>query len=223
MLSKFPDWVLEYKAKGKEIRLIKGNYYLYQVKCIWNKERKRPQKITESFLGRITRTGLVKGERQSKDKVKQSIENVAVKEFGIAFFLLEDNKDVLALLKEHFTNYESIFSAAVSRFVHHSPLKNMEHYYHVSYLSELLPKAQMNDVALSRLMLQIGGNRPKISAFMKQFMQQSISNNSFLLMDATQVLSKSATLDQARVGYNSKGSHDPQAVSYTHLRAHETM
>ena len=69
--SKFPHWVLIHKSKGKEIRMIKGNYYLYPVKCVWNKERKRPQKITEAFLGRITEIGLVKGE-QAKENVKRS-------------------------------------------------------------------------------------------------------------------------------------------------------
>ena len=222
MSSKFPSWVLQYKEKGKEIRLIKGNYYLYQVKCVWNKERKRPQKITEAFLGRITETGLAKGSRQDKNRVKQTIENISIKEFGIASFLLEDNKDILLLLKEHFTAYETLFSAAVCRFVHHSPLKNMEHYYHVSFLSELLPKAQLNDKALSHLLLQIGTNRPSTSAFMKQFMQKTLGDNTFLLMDATQVLSLSATMTDAQVGYNAKGQHDPQ-VSILYLFAAHTQ
>lgn len=177
MSSKIPSWVLIHKGKNKEIRSIKGHYYLYQVKCVWNKERKRPQKITESFLGRITETGLVKGSRQDKDKVKMTIDNIAVKEYGIACFLLEDNKDVLALLKQHFTSYNALFCAAFSRFVHHSPLKNMEHHYLNSYLSELLPQVSMSDKSLSALLLQIGSNRPAISAFMKQFTGQSIQDH----------------------------------------------
>jgi transposase len=222
MSSKFPSWVLIHKGKGKEIRTIKGHYYLYQVKCVWNKERKRPQKITESFLGRITETGLVKGSRQDKDKVSMTIDNIAVKEYGIACFLLEDNKDVLVLLKQYFTSYNALFCAAFSRFVHHSPLKNMEHHYLNSYLSELLPEVSMSDKSLSALLLQIGSNRPAISAFMKQFTGQSIEDNAFLLLDATQVLSLSATVDYAQEGYNSKGSHDPQ-VSLLYLFAAEAQ
>ena len=65
MSLKYPVWVLLHKGKGKEIRQIKGNYYLYQVRCVWNKERKRPQKITEAFLGRITETGLSKIDRST--------------------------------------------------------------------------------------------------------------------------------------------------------------
>jgi hypothetical protein len=216
MSQDFPFWVLLHKGKGKEIRLIKGNYYLYQVKCVWNKARKRPQKLTEAFLGRITPTGLAKGERQQKGKTKLSIDNIGVKEYGIASFLLAENKDVLLTLKTHFTAFETIFCAAFYRFVHHSPLKNMEHYHHVSYLSDLLPNATMNDKALSLLLLQIGSNRPAIAAFMQEFMQQSIIDPSFLLLDATQVLSLSGTVEAAQVGYNAQGSHDPQ-VSLLYL------
>jgi transposase len=220
MSSNFPFWVLLHKGKGKEIRLIKGNYYLYQVKCLWNKERKRPQKITEAFLGRITEIGLVKGDRQQKDKTKMTIDNLSVKEYGIASFLLEDNKDVLLALKAHFTDYESLFCAAFNRFVHHSPLKNMEHHYLNSYLSVLLPNVSMSDKSLSSLLLQIGSNREAISAFMKRFLGQSIEDKSFLLLDATQILSLSNTVDYAQTGYNSKGSHDPQ-VSLLYLFASE--
>ena len=220
MSSKYPHWVLSHKSKGKEIRVIKGNYYLYQVKCLWNKERKRPQKITESFLGRITETGLVKGERGHKDKTKQTIDNIAVKEFGVASFLLEDNKDVFDLLKVHFTAHETIFVAAFCRFVHHGPLKNMEHHYRISYLSELLPDAAMDDKTLSSLFLQIGSDRTVISAFMKGFTRQCVREKSFLLLDATQMLSLSATVDYAKPGYNSKGGHAPQ-VSILYLFAAE--
>jgi transposase len=218
MSSELPSWVVIHKGKGKEIRLIKGHYYLYQVKCVWNKERKRPQKITESFLGRITETGLVKKGRQDKARVKMSIDNIAVKEYGIASFLVTDNIDVLTLLKKHFTAPEMLFCAAVNRFVHHSPLKNMEHHYLNSYLSDLLPNVSMSDKSLSALLLQIGSNRPAISAFMKQFTAQYIEDKAFLLLDATQVLSLSATVDYAQIGYNSKGSHDPQ-VSLLYLFA----
>jgi hypothetical protein len=86
---------------------------------------------------------------------------------------------VLLTLKTHVTAFKTIFCAAFHRFVHHSPLKNMEHYHHLSYLSELLPNVTMSDKALSLLLLQIGGNRPAIAAFMQEFMQTAIIDPSF--------------------------------------------
>ena len=78
MLLGYPAWVLTYKGEGKEIRRIKGNYYLYQVRCVWNKERKRPQKITEAFLGRITEIGLVKKDRSEMQSTTMSVSNKRV-------------------------------------------------------------------------------------------------------------------------------------------------
>lgn len=219
MSLNYPSWVLLHKTKGKEIRHIKGNYYLYQVRCVWNKERKRPQKITEAFLGRITETGLVKKDRSGSQATTMSVSNICIKEYGVASFLLEDNKDVLLALQKHFSgSFQTLFCAAINRFVHQSPLKMMEHYYENSYLSELLPEVQLDDKSLSALLLQIGSNRAAISAFMKQFMQPHLHDDDFLLMDATQVLSLSETLENAQTGYNSKGNHTPQ-VSLLYLFA----
>lgn len=218
MLSKMPEWVTQHKSSGREIRCIKGNYYLYQVRCVWNKERKRPQKITEAFLGRITETGVVKGARQTQRPTPTPLPPMWVKTSGIAEFLLADNQDVLTLLKTHFSSYESLFCAAVNRLAHQSPLKNMEHYYQNSYLSTLLPHAQMSDKELTTLLKEVGSQRPKISDFMHDFMDATLKKDSFLLLDATQILSLSATLADAQVGYNAHGSHDPQ-VSILYLFA----
>ena len=57
---KIPDWAIKHKQKGTEIRNIKGNYYLYKISSKWDKIKKRPQKITEKFLGKITMEGLIK-------------------------------------------------------------------------------------------------------------------------------------------------------------------
>ena len=43
-MAKHPQWAIEYKRKGTELRLIKGTYYLYKVTSKWNPEKKRSQK-----------------------------------------------------------------------------------------------------------------------------------------------------------------------------------
>ncbi|MDX2305962.1 MAG: hypothetical protein NW226_24345 [Microscillaceae bacterium] len=50
MTNTYPDWVLAHKAKGTEIRLIRGHYYLYKITSKWSKEKKRAVKITEGIL-----------------------------------------------------------------------------------------------------------------------------------------------------------------------------
>ncbi len=46
-----PDWVLEHRRKGTEVRKIGDNFYLYKVTSVWDKEKKRAKKITEKFIG----------------------------------------------------------------------------------------------------------------------------------------------------------------------------
>jgi transposase len=130
----------------------------------------------------------------------------SVQEYGIVRFLHDDNKDVLDVLKEYFGQiYESIFAAAICRFAYHLPLKNMEHYHGQSYSKELFSNALMDDKSLSQLLLTIGRQRELSTKVMQHFTQ----GRHFLLMDATQVLSMSATLESAQIGYNASGGYDP--------------
>ena len=206
MAHDYPTWVLQHKVKGTEIRTIKGRYYLYQVKSFWDKESKRSKKVTEAFLGRITELGLIKGKKTKKIISVPLSSSYCIQEYGIVRFLYDDNIDVLNVLKEHFGQfYESIFAAAINRFAHHLPLKNMEHYHTQSYSKDLFPNAQMNDKSLSQLLLTIGRQRDLATKVMQHFIQ----GRHFLLMDATQVLSMSPTIESAQIGYNASGGYDP--------------
>jgi hypothetical protein len=202
----YPSWVLSHKVKGTEIRCIKGRYYLYEVKSYWDKETKRSKKVTESFLGRITEQGLIKGKRQKKVVSIAMSSSFSVQEYGIVAFLYSDNQDVLNVLKQYFTDdYSSIFAAAINRFAYHSPLKNMEHYHAQSYSSVLFEDAKMNDKAMSQLLLTIGRQRHLTSQIMQHFTQ----GQHFVLLDATQVVTLSSTLEAAQIGYNASGTYDP--------------
>ncbi len=53
--SPHPQWVLVHKKKGTELRLIRGRYYLYEYKTVYNKLKKRPKKISGRLLGSITK------------------------------------------------------------------------------------------------------------------------------------------------------------------------
>jgi transposase len=205
MAHDYPAWVLQHKVKGTEIRHIKGRYYLYQVKSFWDKESKRSKKVTEAFLGRITELGLIKGKKTKKVISVPLSSSYCIQEYGIVRFLYDDNIDVFNALKEHFGQFcESIFAAAINRFAHHSPLKNMEHCHMQSYSKDLFPNAQMNDKSLSHLLLTIGRQRDLSTKVMQHFIQ----GRHFLLMDATQVLSMSPTLESAQIGYNASGGYD---------------
>lgn len=68
----FPDWVLKHKAPRTEIRCIKGKYYIYKIASKWNKETKKPKKITLGQIGVITEAdGLIPTGMSRKGKVPQ--------------------------------------------------------------------------------------------------------------------------------------------------------
>ena len=53
------DWVRKYKTKGVKIRPSGKNYYAYEMSSKWNKEKKRPDKITGEYLGVVTHADIV--------------------------------------------------------------------------------------------------------------------------------------------------------------------
>ncbi len=91
-----PEWVLQYKQKNTEIKVLKNKYYLYKITSIWSKEKKRAEKKTLEFLGTITSEGLIAKKRTCKtqDIVATSISDnttldidklnhqITVKEYG---------------------------------------------------------------------------------------------------------------------------------------------
>lgn len=42
--KEYPEWVEKFRKPGFEIKEIKGGYYLYAYKTIYNKETKKPKK-----------------------------------------------------------------------------------------------------------------------------------------------------------------------------------
>ena len=48
--SPHPLWATKQRTPGTELRLIRGNYYLYEYKTIYDKERKKPRKITGKLI-----------------------------------------------------------------------------------------------------------------------------------------------------------------------------
>ena len=73
MFKKFksvhPEWATKHRKQGTELRLIRGNYYLYEYKTIYDKEKKRPRKISGKLIGAITqRQGLILSQKRQLEK-----------------------------------------------------------------------------------------------------------------------------------------------------------
>lgn len=199
MKSKYPDWVLKHKRKGTAIHKIGNNYYLYKVSSVWDRNLGRAKKVTESYLGVITKDGLIEpGQRRRPSSVK---------EYGASMFLLKDNTDIIEALKKHFPYYfKELFVLSSLRLLHRSPLKNMLPFYEDSWLSEEIEGARVSEKFLSHLLEAIGGDRGTIV----RFMRETLSSKEGLLIDLTHVFTNSEGVNLKAKGYNSEFDFSPQ-------------
>jgi len=200
-----PEWALKHKIKGTELRLIKGKYYLYQVSSVWDKTKKRAQKITNKYLGTITESGLV--EPKCKRDALDIKDSVAVKEHGACSFMLNTAEEIKQRLSEIFPeDADKLITLAILRAIHQSPFKRIEHLYDHSYLSEMMPRLNLSGKDISLFLRDVGKKRDKIVQFMKCFVEGS----KHIIFDATNIISQSKKMTINRPGYNSHMNFDPQ-------------
>lgn len=197
----YPHWVLEQKEKGTEVRRMGENYYLYKIRSEWDKEKKRPKKITEKYLGKITPEGLVKPKHERRAELA---ENITVKEYGATELVLSHSEDIIELLKANFYQWKEIAAFAITRLHHQSPLKNVQDYYESSHLSDAFKKAKMSPKSVSKLLDEVGKNRYQVVEFMKNF-----TGVEHAVIDLTHVFS-SPNIASSALGYNSEGEYMPQ-------------
>ncbi len=201
----YPEWVTKHKQKGTNIAYINKHYYLYAVTSIWNKDKKRAQKITKQYLGRITEQGLTPPKQKPQTTPKTP---PTVKEYGATHTLNQLGQDILTNLQKNFTQQQAnqIFTIATLRVIQPNPFKRIHNQYQTSYLSELYPNLQLTKNHLTQFLKTLGTNRNAILDFMKPY----IGQNQHILFDGTNLHSKSQKLPHNRKGYNSEENFEPQ-------------
>jgi transposase len=200
-----PTWAEKYKEKGKTIKKIKNNYYLYQIQVIWNKEKKKSEKKTIAYLGRITEGGLVK--KSDNALMSERAQYISVKEFGASNWICQELQHEISLLKLHFANYwKEILCTVVFRLLYQSPFKQMEWHYEASFMSETYPGAKLSGKQISAWIKEVGTQRVEMVALLKKlFVGEEI-----LLIDSTHIVSQASKNLNAQLGYNSQGVYEPQ-------------
>jgi hypothetical protein len=208
-----PEWILEFKEPRTEIRLINNTYYKYEVKYIYNKEKKRTDKITVRLLGKIEEgIGFIPSDKNSIREAKTS-PKVDIKTFGL--YHLFSN-----LLENEFTTFkalfnedvsERIFSFAMMRWAYQSPIKRASRYHVHDFCSEYWSKNSISDKLISNALQFVGENRENLVVWMKGLLETSeINTNKFVMMDSTHVTSLSEQLAINAVGYNPERNYDTQ-------------
>ena len=198
------EWVRKYRKKGTQVVRIGKNYYLYKVRSVWNPEKKRAQKITEKYLGRITPDGLIKPKHE---RVLEGLKSITVKEYGASAVTLSLCADIVELLKAHFPQeWKEVVVFALARLFHSSPLKNVHSYYVSSEVSDAIAGASVSPRSMSRVLYSLGQRRGKLVEFLKNFVRGS----DFAIIDLTHIFSFSEGVISATLGYNSKRQYVPQ-------------
>lgn len=210
--KKHPDWATKFRKPGTELRLIKGRYYLYAYKTVYNSVTKKPQKQTGQCLGSITEHGGFKDSpkllaAKLSAAGSGSFSKVYVKEYGIAFLIFKKFEHYTLILKKHFpTHWQSILAIAYSRFIHSCPLKSIPLILENSFFYELYGLAPFKQTTSSFILNSIGKDTTTMQEYMKEFVKQ----DEYILIDGTSIASKSELLETAKVGYNNNSNYDGQ-------------
>ena len=199
----YPEWVEKHRKAGTNISCIRGKYYLYEVTSKWDPQKKRAQKKTGKYLGRITeKDGLI------PPKEKKTLPDIiSVKEYGASKFLCEIGTDILEELRYRFpTEGEKIFALSVLRIIEKCPFKRANFLYERTYLSELFGTMSLSSASISRLLQDFGTKRVQHVGFMKEYLRGS----GYILFDGTNIISQSGNMEINRIGYNSHREYEPQ-------------
>lgn len=214
--SKHPQWALDHKRAGTELKLVNGRYYLYEVKSVYDKALKRSKKISGGILGRITESeGFLPSEKKIlKEKSAKTYLNKEVfcSEYGYAKWLLNELEQdgTLERLKQYFPIlWQFIVSMVYCRTAYQSPLKNIPFHLSQSDIMSLLDwNINLSDQKISDALFDLGSNAKSIH----DFMRPSQNNGKTILMDATDIVLQSKNISLSQKGYNSNMDFQPQFV-----------
>lgn len=204
MKTEYPDWVLKHKVKGTAIEKRGESYYLSKVHSTWDKKTGKPKKVTDEYLGKITQSGLL----APKHKRMPEIRNISVKEFGASALINHLTQELQTQLQKIYPqDWKSLFTIAAIRFFHNSPMKNMNHHFEHSYLSELFSEVNTDPRVISNFLEKLGSDREKMVLFMKELVTGESEN---LIVDLTHIFSESENINWLSIGHNSQDQFHEQ-------------
>ena len=199
-----PDWVEKYKEKGKTIKCRKGKYYLYQQKCIYDKNRKHKNYVKDIYIGRITEdNGLIPTSHVSKASPK----NLFSKDYGSYALFMKLGENILDRLRKEFgeTYGDLIFNIACLRTQENTQYCELEDSFNSSYFSVTFKTLSMSKTYLSDFLEDLS----KYSTNMNIFMRQDIEEEDILIFDGTNILCGSNNVSY--MGYGYKHGHNYQS------------
>jgi len=209
-----PEWVLPFKEPRTEIRCINGIYYKYEVRYVYNKKKKRTDKITVRLMGKITeKDGFTPSDKDLIRQKASQLPKVDIKNFGVYNLYSNLLSEEIDGLKSLFNDdvAEKLLSFSMMRWAYQSPIKRASNYHAHDFCSEVWSKKSISDKEISKTLKFVGQNREALVDWMKQMLNLSgQGNNKFVMMDSTHVSTVSEQLGINAKGYNSAHDFDEQ-------------
>jgi Transposase DDE domain len=216
--SSHPKWVTMHRKPNTEIKLINGKYYLYGVKSVYNKELKRPKKISLGILGKITQEeGFVPSKKrilEEKSEKTYHQKTVLATEYGLSKWLMDSmaQEGILDDLQKHFPElWQFVVAMVYCRIAHQSPLKNIKFHIENADIQNLMDfSLVLNDQKISDMLFDLGAQSNAIHQFLSP--KEGPQSSRTVLMDATDIALASNKIQLSEKGYNSAMNFNPQFV-----------
>ena len=176
-----------------EIKIIKGKYYLYKSTSEYDKDKKKPRKIS-TYMGSIRSDGTYVAK---KSRPSLSTSNREIFEYAncrLAYYFLKDVEKILKPLTPH---YKEIIASAIIKSVDPKPIRLYQSCWEKFSLSQDMD-VRLSPKSVSAMMKSIG---KEISLWYKLFSQLT-TDSDFLLYDLSAVSTYSQNCKLAEIGYN---------------------
>lgn len=192
---KLPEWASIHKEKGKSIKVRGDKYYIFEEKCVYDKNRKNKNYTKSTYLGRITKE---EGFIPVKPSKKIKPETYVSKQYGAYAVIIKYCDDILERLQLEFGHYgKLIFTIASLRAIEKTPYCDLEDAYSGSYFSVFHKALSMSKSSLSKFLQDLSKHKDKF----KEYMKKDIDNDDTLIFDGTNLLCGSQNISYAAAGY----------------------
>ena len=201
MIQRLPDWVSKHKQKGIAIERRGDSYYASRVTSVWDSKKKRSQKKTLEYLGKVTPEGIV------PPKWKRIPQLGGVLEAGNFAYLKNFARHLSEPLSECFPgDWQSILAAAAIRLCYRETFGRMRIRYETSFAKRLWPEASLSKNSLSNLLTRLGQQWPA----QRDFFAQMASGEKHMAIDLSHIFSDSKKIPWIEFGHNGDNVWRPQ-------------
>jgi hypothetical protein len=201
-MTKIPEWVTKHKAKGTAIEKRGSHYYASRVTSVWDPNKKRAQKKTLEYLGKITPDGIL------PPRHKRAPQLGGILEAGHLVFLERFTKTLAKPLKEVFPDdWQSILAAATIKLCYREPFARMRLRYETSISKQFWPEAALNKNSLSHLLPRLGLQW----AAQRDFFAHMACEEKHMAIDLSHIFSESQNISWLEYGHNGDDIWRPQA------------